>query len=184
MKEGRKSSRTPWELLDGAETSEVDAQLFRDYARATWGRSQIEWSKGARNLRKLFLNGTEDVLDEVLVYEDPEWVLEDDAGENEVEPGQENIIIERIQVASADAWRARREKFGSLDRCILAVERGTALSLASALRDEGWTLVQTKGGGWDTAIRPDRAGRIRECFSFEPTVWCATWPARLATPPS
>lgn len=176
MKEGRKSSRTPWEILDTATTVDADANLFREYARATWGRSQIEWSKGGRDLRRIFLDGAENKADEAIVYEDPEWAFDDEAGE--VDVGQENVVVERVTIASEDAWRGRREAFGSIDRAILLVERGDALSLASALEDEGWTMVKIKDAGPGVVRRPDRAGHVRECFTLEPAEWAATWPVR------
>src|SRR5690606_10880838 len=114
MKEGRKNSRTVWEILDDARTNERDAELFAEYAEATFGRSQIEWSKGGRDLRKLFLQ-TDEVRDEELVYEDPDWVFEDEL-EDEIDQGDENLVIERITIDKSDSWRAHALRRGSIDR--------------------------------------------------------------------
>lgn len=58
VKGGRKGSRSSWELLDCYMDSEATPQhqkragsLFREYAEATKGRSQLSWSPG---LKKLF----------------------------------------------------------------------------------------------------------------------------------
>lgn len=179
MKESRKSSRTPWEILDGAETNPEDAKLFRAYAAATWGRSQIEWSKGDRDLRKMFLEDAADKGDEELVYEEPEWVFADE--EDLPDVGEDNIVVERIEIGSADAWRARRENFGSIDRACSGVERGDALSLAAALMKEGWLLEKKRSVGYSKELREGEDGCLKKHTVIDAAEFVARWPDRACS---
>ena len=177
MKEGRKNSRTPWEILDGAATNEADAALFREYAAATWGRSQIEWSRGDRDLRKMFLDEVDDRSDEEVVYDDPDWVFADEEDELP-DLGEHNLVVERIQISSADAWRSRRENFGSIDRATISHEFGDALSLASALAVEGWILEQTKALGYVREMHELADGTFEERTVLAAAEYVARWPAK------
>lgn len=175
LKEGRKSSRTVWEILDTAETNAADAELFAEYARATWGRSQIEWSKGKRDLRKIFLSDAEEIDDERLVYEDPDWVFSDEVGELP-DVGEDNLVVERVTIASSDAWRARAHNFGSLDRACSAVENGEALSIVDVLRAEGWVIEKQADMGWGREVVEDAHGYMKEISVLTPAEYVATWP--------
>src|SRR5690606_30887870 len=161
MKEGRKNSRTAWELLDTAETNPADAELFAEYAAATWGRSQIEWSKGKRDLRKIFLADAEEIDDERLVYEDPDWVFADEVDELP-DLGEANLVVERVTIASSDAWRARHYNFGSIDRACSALEDGDALSIVEVLRAEGWVIEKQADMGWAREVVEDAHGYMKE----------------------
>ncbi|EPR17574.1 hypothetical protein M527_16075 [Sphingobium indicum IP26] len=177
MKEGRKTSRTPWEILDGADCSQEDARLFREYAAATWGRSQIEWSKGERDLRKVFLDDLPEKVDEQLVYEEPEWVF-DDEDEEMPDLGDENLVMERIQIGSSDAWRARVYAFGSIDRACALWESGDSLSLADALAGEGWHVEKVSEGGYRRELFEVEPSIFKERTVVEPAEFVATWPRR------
>ncbi|WP_226698900.1 hypothetical protein [Qipengyuania gaetbuli] len=185
LKEGRKSSRTPWELLDTADEDATDARLFAEYAAATWGRSQIEWSKGKRDLRKLFLGGAEEIADEALVYEETEWVFEDE--ESEVpDVGQANLVVERITIESSDAWRARHYAYGSIDRACIAIAKGEILNLVDGLAREGWIIEKRSDLRWEQVPRTDsrgmyvedKGGNIEMDSILHPAEYVATFPPR------
>ncbi|VXC96284.1 hypothetical protein SPHINGOT1_260296 [Sphingomonas sp. T1] len=136
-------SRMPFQLLDTGERR--DEELFLEYAKATFGRRQLEWSRGARDIRRLF-GAVDHRTDEQLVVSDPEWVFDDepivlDEDGKVVEPAlPADFVIERVDIAADDAWRARRYSRGSLDRAIRDVE-DAELSLSEALRQQGWVLT-------------------------------------------
>lgn len=177
MKEGRKKSRTVWEILDTAETNPADAELFAEYAAATWGRSQIEWSKGKRDLRKIFLADAEELDDERLVYEEPDWVFADEVDELP-DLGETNLVTERITISSSDAWRARHYNFGSIDRACAAVEKGDALFLADVLAAEGWIVEKTHDLRYESEMRKNQYGNLQKYTVVLPAEYVATWPPK------
>ena len=69
MKSGRKSSRTPFEILAdfGNEGLADDLELWWEYEQATTGKSAIRWSKG---LRKLLLPDQAEQTDEEIAAEE------------------------------------------------------------------------------------------------------------------
>lgn len=134
MKEKRKKSRTPFELLDCDQLR--DQELFREYAAATYGRSQLEWSRGKNDLRKRFLGDDySDLTDEEAAAAEPEYELADERPALEADP-----IIERADVSRGDCWRAVKYGRNALDRAIANVDGGGAISLEVALREKGFTI--------------------------------------------
>lgn len=134
MKEKRKKSRTPFELLDSDQLR--DQELFREYAAATYGRSQLEWSRGKNDLRKRFLGDDyADLTDEEAAAAEPDYELADERPTLEADP-----IIERADVSRGDCWRAVKYGRNALDRAIANVDGGGAISLEVALREEGFTV--------------------------------------------
>lgn len=130
LKENSKKGRTPFELLDSED--EGDVALFREYASATFGLSQVEWSRGKNDIRKMFLGENyRDVSDVIAALEDPEYVLADEAPKLLPDP-----VIEECDIQADDCWRARKYGRNALDRAIAAVDGGGAMSLEHALREE------------------------------------------------
>lgn len=125
-------SRTPFQLLDSGDRR--DEELFLEYARATFGRRQLEWSRGDRDLRRIFLGKVDKRTDEQLAMQEPEYELPDDD-----KPTEPDFVIERVDIASDDAWRGRRYSRGSMDRACRDAEDGE-LSLSEALRQQGWLI--------------------------------------------
>lgn len=107
VKEGRKGSRTPWQLLRDATHGDRQAGvLFREYAAAFKGRVQLQWSRG---LKKLLAEETEE------------------SGDDEPEP--EKILLRQWHSGSLSWARARRRMVAILRAaesggCIDAAERG------------------------------------------------------------
>lgn len=66
LKNGRKGSRVPFEILAdfGSDGNMADLQLWQEYQLATKGRSAIRWSKG---LRDLLLPDDDELTDEEIV---------------------------------------------------------------------------------------------------------------------
>lgn len=144
MKEGRKRSRTPFELLDSDDPRDHD--LFREYARATFGRSQIEWSRGRFDLRKRFprhdpntgkLIPIDDRSDEEIAAADVKW---DFADERKVKGGAGDHVVEQVFIARDDCWRARKLGRNALARSIADVDGGGCDSLELALRQNGFVV--------------------------------------------
>lgn len=134
MKEGRKKSRTPFELLDSDRPR--DHELFLEYAVATYGRSQIEWSRGKNDLRKRFLGeGYADLSDEDAAIAEPDWDFADDHVKPDCDP-----VVERADIAAGDCWRAIKYGRNALDLAIASVDGGGALNLEIAMREEGFVL--------------------------------------------
>ena len=130
LKENSKKGRTPFELLDSED--DEDVALFREYASATFGLSQVEWSRGKNDIRKMFLGENyRDVSDVIAALEDPQYVLADEAPKLLPDP-----VIEECDIKSDDCWRARKYGRNALDRAIAAVDGGGAMSLEHALREE------------------------------------------------
>lgn len=130
LKENSKKGRTPFELLDSED--EEDVALFREYAAATFGLSQVEWSRGKNDIRMMFLGENyRDVSDVIAALEEPEYVLADEAPQLLPDP-----VIEECDIKADDCWRARKYGRNALDRAIAAVDGGGAMSLEHALREE------------------------------------------------
>lgn len=71
LKGGRASSRVPFELLENAEHSAVDRQLWREYTQAVQGRRAFGYSHGLRKKMKVALRENDMALLEAI---EPEFV--------------------------------------------------------------------------------------------------------------
>ena len=136
MKEGRKKSRTPFELLDSDDPK--DRELYRQYARATFGRSQIEWSRGKWSLRKQFLDDAAELSDEQAASADPKWEFAD-----ERTTGGDHVV-EQVFIARDDCWRARKSGRNAMARAIADVDGGGCDSLEQALRENGFVVERVR----------------------------------------
>jgi len=107
-KQGRKGSRTPWQLLSDARDGDAQAAaIWIEYALAFRGRRQLVWSPG---LKARF--GVGETPDEVA------------ASETEPSPDAETL---RAWIGSSEAWRQARRRRVALVR---AAECGTDLDHA------------------------------------------------------
>ena len=136
MKEGRKKSRTPFELLDSDDPR--DRELYRDYARATFGRSQIEWSRGKWSLRKQFLGDAVELSDEQAASADPKWEFADERTSGD------DHVVEQVFIARDDCWRARKAGRNAMARAIADVDGGGCDSLEQALRENGFVVERVE----------------------------------------
>ena len=138
MKEGRKKSRTPFELLDSDDPK--DHELFRTYARATFGLSQIEWSRGNWDLRRRYLPGfVKESSDEDVAAAEPNWEFAD---ERRATGGDH--VVEQVFIARDDCWRARRLGRNAMARAIADVDGGGCESLEDALRQNGFVVERVE----------------------------------------
>jgi len=135
MKEGRKKSRTPFELLDSDDPK--DHELFRTYARASFGRSQIEWSRGKWNLR-LLLDDPTAISDEEAASQPPKWDFADEYRSND------DHVVEQVFIARDDCWRARKAGKNAMARAIADVDGGGCESLEQALRENGFVVIRVE----------------------------------------
>lgn len=63
VKEGRRGGRTPWALLKDYMGGDVQAgALFREFVAVFKGRSQLQWSRGLRDLLGLSIEKTDEEL--------------------------------------------------------------------------------------------------------------------------
>lgn len=132
MKEGRKKSRTPFELLDSDDPR--DHELYREYARASFGRSQIEWSRGQWDLRRQFLPGRAEITDEQAAAAPPQWEFADER------IGLDDHVVEQVFIARDDCWRARKLGRNAMARSIADVDGGGCDSLELAMRQNGFVI--------------------------------------------
>lgn len=165
-------SRAPFQLLDSDKPR--DAELFVEYAKATFGRSQLEWSRGKRDLRILFLKAVDQRSDEELALADPDWEFADEVEESEPHA---DFVLEHIDIAAADAWRARRYGQGSLDRACALTEACDVLSLADALQLEGWTIIKHRDGFHAPEVNYDIPCEPVTSYRYNPAIYTALWPS-------
>lgn len=64
IKKGREDSLTPWDLLRQAEDNPKYARLFREFADAFKGKSQVRWSKGLKQLLQVDVKTDEELATE------------------------------------------------------------------------------------------------------------------------
>ena len=106
MKSGRKSSRTPFEILAdfGNDALADDLELWWEYEKATAGRSAIRWSKG---LRALLLPDQDEQTDEEVAAEEHDGesiaVLARNLWHHIRQiPGAEVAVLEAVETAGFD----------------------------------------------------------------------------------
>lgn len=140
-KEGKKKSRTPFELLDDLHPGDRD--LFLDYARGSFGRSTIEWSRGRRDLCRLFIAaGYKRRSDLEDLYAEPEWVFSDEA---RALPPEINLVVESADLDKNSCWRARKAGHNALERAI-ALCQIDGRNLTDALTLEGFVVEVVSPG--------------------------------------
>ena len=134
-KEGKKKSRTPFELLD--DLFPGDRELFLDYARGSFGRSTIEWSRGRRDLCRIFIAPGYKRRSEVEdLYAEPEWVFSDEA---KALPPEINLVVESADLGKDSCWRARKAGQNALEKAIARCQLDHS-TLLDALENEGFAV--------------------------------------------
>lgn len=62
-KAGGAGGRVPWEILWDAQWDKKSAALWREYVAATKGRSQLQWSRGAKEVLGVDMKTDDEILD-------------------------------------------------------------------------------------------------------------------------
>ncbi len=137
MKEARKASRTPWEILDdvtdGSDNDEA-ANLFRDYARGTYNRAQIEWSPALRKLYRFEIK-----TDEQIKSEPPVLVILDEANDD-LDGDMAGARVDRVLLSREVQNQAFKYANGWLDSAEHGMLSGFFVDLPDALRSLGFHL--------------------------------------------
>lgn len=183
VKKAEKGGRTPWDILDGCYTnSEADIALFRDYAQATWNRTQFEVTKALRELLETL--GVAQVGTELeIIRNEPDYVFADELEEMENDGDQSQLTVDRVLIDRDNQSAAHLGSPRWLEQVRHDVELELVMDLPSAMRKYGFRLelieklhyVATRtnidapqGQDYD----PDLA---REAAHFEPNVWRAIY---------
>lgn len=153
-------SRTPFQLLDDRDPA--DAALFLEYASATFGRSQVEWSRGKRDLRRVFAAAIPahlgDASDEVLAASPPPYEFTD---ETKLPQGID-IVVEHADIARDDCWRARKLGRNAMGRLCALIETGRAFDLVSAARAVGFDVDVIEEAGTEAVpIYNEEGAQVR-----------------------
>lgn len=187
MKDGKGDSMSYLNLLDAADLGSRQAvMLVREYAAASFGRRQFEWTR-TRSTKEGILPGLRQLAgldaerdDEEVAAAEPDWVFEDEI----VGGDQSHLPLHRVEIPASDAWRARATGGRhSIDRAVRAVECHESTddepmpNLAHALARQGWTVEKTRNAHTRTeSVFDERKGEWQERHTFEPNLYTATWP--------
>ncbi len=164
VKEGRKKSRTPFELLDAVHPGDID--LFREYARCTYGRSTIEWSRGKRDLCRQFISEDYERRSDLEdLYAEPEWVFSD---EKKSLPPEINFVVETAHLDKDTCWRARKAGRNALEKAIARSQVG-GMNLPDSLRAAGFDVELVRHAVTIDQPTYDAAGEMvfEEVFLYE-----------------
>lgn len=182
VKKAEKGGRTPWDILDGCyKGDETDIELFRDYARATWNRTQFETTKRLRELLATF-----DITlgsDLEIIREEPDFVFADEVEEAENDGDQSHLTVDRILIDRANQSAAHLANSRWLEQVRHDVELELVMDLPAAMRARGFRLELVESlryvGSRVRQDLPQEAYFDRnlcvEPGHFEPNVWRATF---------
>lgn len=179
-KQAEKGGRTPWDILDGCAAGvDADIALFRDYAQATWNRTQFETTKALREL----LASLDIALgsDLEIVRDDPEFVFAD---ELKPDGDQSNMVVDQVLIDRDNQAVAHLANPMWLENVRHDVERELVLNLPDALRAQGFRLELIEAGYFQhkrTNVDAIQNGFFHpdddaiEAAHYEPSKWRAIW---------
>lgn len=181
VKKAEGDGKTPWDILDDAHYGDAAArELFLDYAKSTWNRTQFETTKVLRELLSGW--GIELGSDAEIVRSDPDYIFSDEAQEEEREGGHDAVVLDRVFIDRDTQAAAHRAQPLWLARIRLDMETEKTLLLPDSFREFGFKLELIKersfvSGRVNPAWRP---GMPEDQFmlpgEFTPAEWRATWP--------
>ena len=181
VKKAEGGGKTPWDILDDSHYGDAAArELFLDYAKSTWNRTQFETTK---HLRELLAGwGIELESDAEIVRKDPDHIFSDEAQEEEPEGGHDAVVLDRVFLDRDTQAAVHRAQPLWLARIRLDMEMEKTLFLPDAFREFGFRLdLITERSFTSGRVNPKwRPGMPEEQMmlpaQFTPAEWRATWP--------